>query len=202
MHARAKSLIARGLTTITSTLGMVQGERKLQTVNPGRFQTNPRRATTLGRPTNELLVPGRGVRKHRQRHAAAPRTASHTPIPSNPHPPQLGDLLHGGSRTTLSSRSPDLAPLPNRPCDADSPVCDTPRCAQRRRGADLTYKVQAFRRQRPPRRNNSFRRQLAIPANHSNSIYKASLERCSNMRAYWCHRLPRVVTISIAGISQ
>ena len=31
-------------------------------------------------------------------------------------------------------------------------VCDTPRYWQRRRGADLTYKVQALRPQRPPRR--------------------------------------------------
>jgi hypothetical protein len=54
-------------------LGMVQGERKLQAVNPGRFQTDPRRAATLGRPVNEFAVSGRGVRKGRQRQPL-PRT--------------------------------------------------------------------------------------------------------------------------------
>ncbi len=124
--------------------GMVQGERERQAVNPGRFQTHSRRARALGRPTNEFPVPRRGVCKRRQRH----------PVPGALHcahqlfrihiDPNLADLLHGGSRTTLNSGSPDLAPLRNRPCDADSRVCDTPRCWQRRRGADLTYKVQAL----------------------------------------------------------
>ena len=139
-------------------LGMVQGERELQAVNPGRFQTDPRRAATFGRPTNEFLVPGRGVGKRRQRqplpralHRAHQRFRIHID-------PDLIDLLHGGSRTTLNSGSPDLAPLRNRPCDADSRVCDTPRYWQRRRGADLTNKVQALRPQRPPRRNHSFHR--------------------------------------------
>src|ERR1700730_9638559 len=48
--------------------------------------------------------------------------------------------------------SPVLAPLLNRPCDADSHVCDSPRYWQRRRGADLLNKVQALRPLRPPRR--------------------------------------------------
>jgi hypothetical protein len=139
-------------------LGMVQGERELQAVNPSRFQTHPNRMGTFGRPTDELLVPSRGVRKRRQRHPL-PRALHRAHQRFRIHiDPDLSDLLHGGSRTTLNSGSPDLAPLRNRPCDADSRVCDTPRYAQRRRGADLTYKVQALRPQRPPRRNHSFRR--------------------------------------------
>ncbi len=106
---------------------MVQGERELEAVNPGRFQAHPRRVATFGRPPNEFLVPGCSVRKPRQR----------LPLPCALHrahqlfqihiDPDLSDLLHGGSRTTLNSGSPDLAPLRNRPCDADSRVCDTPR---------------------------------------------------------------------------
>jgi len=48
-------------------LGMVQGECELQAVSAGRFQAHPHRAATFARPPNELLVPGRGIRKPRQR---------------------------------------------------------------------------------------------------------------------------------------
>ena len=67
----------------------------------------------------------------------------------------MGDHDSYSDRSTLVSGSPDLAPLQNRPCDADSYVCDTPRYWQRRRGADLTHKVQALRPLRPPQRNHS-----------------------------------------------
>jgi DNA transformation protein len=105
-------------------LRMVQRQRKLQAVNPSRFQT----------------------RIHID--------------------PNLVDLFQGGSRITLSSGSPDLAPLHNRPCDADSRVCDTPRFRQRRRGADLTNKVQALRHRRPPGETVV----SAVHSNHRNSL--------------------------------
>ena len=69
LHARPRKILDRPRVDHHHfhVLGMVQGERELQAVNPGRFQTDPRRAATFGRPPNEFLVPGRGVRKRRQR---------------------------------------------------------------------------------------------------------------------------------------
>ena len=98
---------------------MVQGERELQAVDPRRFQTDPRRTGTFGRPTNEFLVSSRGVRKPRQRQ----------PFPSALHhahqrfriyiDPDLIDLFRrrGFTFTTLPdamkdpaySEDPDLA---------------------------------------------------------------------------------------------
>ena len=96
-------------------LGMVQGERELQAVDSGRFQTDPHRPGTLGRPTNEFLVPARAVRKPRQRQ----------PLPSAPHhahqrfriyiDSDLVDLFHSGSRITLTLRFP-------RPCTVAKPT--------------------------------------------------------------------------------
>ena len=48
-------------------LGIVQGERERQAVNPSRLQANLRWVATFGYPTNEFPVPGRGVRKRCQR---------------------------------------------------------------------------------------------------------------------------------------
>jgi hypothetical protein len=138
--------------------GMVQGERELQAVDPGRFQTHPRRVPAFGRPPNEFPVPSRSVRKRRQRRPLLRALHHANQLLRIDINPDLIDLLHDRSRTTLNSGSPDLAPLLNRPCNADCHVCDTPRYWQRRRGADLTNRVQAFRRQRPPRRTHSFRR--------------------------------------------
>ena len=158
LHASAREILDR--TRVDHhhlhPFRVVQGEGELQTVNPGRFQADPRRVAALGYPANELLVPGRRVRKRRDRSPLlCALHGTYQLLRINIHS-NLIDLLHGGSRTTLNSGSPDLASLRNRPCDADSRVWDTPRYWQRRRGADLTNKIQALRHQRPPRRNHSF----------------------------------------------
>jgi hypothetical protein len=180
LHARPHKILDRPRVDHHHfhVLGLVQGECELEAVNPRRFQTDPRRAGTCGRPANELLVPGRAVRKARQRQPL-PRTLHRAHQLFRIHiDSDLIDLLHGGSRTTLNSGSPDLAPLLNRPCDADSHVCDTPRSWQRRRGTDLTHKVQALRPLRPPRRNHSFRRSSRAPQIAQFPIYKAVRLNC------------------------
>ena len=96
-------------------LGTVQSERELQAVNPGRLQTDSRRAASLGRPLNELLVPDRAVRKraHRSTLPSALHGA-HQLLRIHIHS-DLIDLLHGGSRNTLKLRFP-------RPCSLAIPT--------------------------------------------------------------------------------